>query len=117
MTDSLKRSLGTKVRAARGRTGLTQDELGSRVGKTPESISNIERGVQTPTLDTLAALARELGVPITEFFGETARTDVVSDARVRAEARLRELVRSLDDRALELIVEQVASLARFVGTR
>jgi transcriptional regulator with XRE-family HTH domain len=51
------------VRAARRRAGLTQDELASRIAKTPESISNIERGQQTPSLETLAALARELPLP------------------------------------------------------
>lgn len=62
MTEPLKRTLGSRVRAARKRAGLTQDELASRIDKTPESISNIKRGAQTPALETLSALARELAV-------------------------------------------------------
>jgi transcriptional regulator with XRE-family HTH domain len=117
MNEGLKRGLGSKVRAARRRAGLTQDELAGRIGKTPESVSNIERGQQTPTLETLAALARELGLPIAEFFGGDAGMNSTSDARLRAEARLRELVRDLDDDALGLVIEQAAAFVRYAGGR
>jgi hypothetical protein len=52
-----------------------------------------------------------------EFFDATADTNPATDARVRAEARLRELVRGLDDDALGLAIEQVAALAKYVGGR
>jgi transcriptional regulator with XRE-family HTH domain len=115
MTEGLKRSLGTKVRAARKRAGLTQEALAARIGKTPESVSNIERGQQTPSIETLGDLARELALPITEFFADDdTAIPLPTDARLRAEARLRELLRNLDDGALEVVVEQVAALARYV---
>lgn len=114
MTEGLKRSLGTKIRAARKRAGLTQEALAARIGKTPESVSNIERGHQTPSIETLAVLARELTLPISEFFGvDDAVAATPSDARLRTEAQLRDLVRNLDDGALAVVVEQVAALARY----
>ena len=96
---------------------MTQNELAGRIGKTPESVSNIERGQQTPTLETLAALAAELDMPIAELFADDARPVAASDARLRAEARLREIVRALGDRGLDLVIDQAAAVARHEGGR
>lgn len=110
MLEDLKRTLGSKVRAARKRAGLSQDELGERIGKTPESVSNIERGRHLPMLDTLASLAKALEVPLAEFF-EGAGSPDGGQARVQLEAHMRELVRGLDDEALKVAVQQVEALA------
>lgn len=44
MADELKRRLGLTVQAARRRAGLTQEGLAAQIARTPESVSNIERG-------------------------------------------------------------------------
>ena len=106
MTSQLKRSLGLKVQAARHRTGLTQEELASRISRTAESVSNIERGLHLPTLETLIDLGRALGVPIAEFFDEAEGTPLISRERRVLEARLREVGRSLSDRDLAVAVAQ-----------
>jgi len=111
MGETLKLALGSRVRAARRRVGLTQEALAARVGKTPESVSNIERGQQLPMLDTLAALAAALDVPLREFF-EGADEPGQSARRRQLEAEMRELVRSLDDDTLATAVRQVEVLAR-----
>jgi transcriptional regulator with XRE-family HTH domain len=117
MTTELKPTLGAAIRAARNRAGLTQEELGAQIGKTPESVSNIERGRQTPTIQTLAELARVLAVPISELFDAVGAASALPDARRRVEAHLREMVRQLDDDALAVVVEQVAALARYAAAR
>ena len=48
MSNSLKRFIGARVQAARKRARLSQEALAGSVGRTPESISNIERGKQLP---------------------------------------------------------------------
>jgi transcriptional regulator with XRE-family HTH domain len=53
--------LGQMVRVARGRSGLTQEELAERAGVTAQSIGNIERGVTLhPRADVLQRLVDAL---------------------------------------------------------
>jgi transcriptional regulator with XRE-family HTH domain len=55
--------LGALVRAARGRAGLTQEELAERAGLTAQSIGSIERGVTlSPRADVLERLLDALGL-------------------------------------------------------
>jgi transcriptional regulator with XRE-family HTH domain len=60
---------GALVREARRRSGLTQEELGRRVGTTQSAIARIERGRTEPTLHRVGELVRacglELGTTIT----------------------------------------------------
>lgn len=109
MTDELKRSLGARIRSARKRAGLTQDELATRISKSPESVSNIERGAQLPMLDTLSDIARVLDAPLTELLAAPERG--ISAGRLRLESELAELGRTLDEDRLAIAVQQVAALA------
>lgn len=116
MGGSLKQGLGLRVRAARQRVGLTQEELAGRVSRTPESISNIERGLQAPSVETLAELARILDVPIADFFDALGRSESVkSSERLALELSLSELARSLTDRDLAVAVAQVSALLQHRG--
>ena len=113
MTADLKISVGRRVRAARSRIGLTQEMLAARVARTPETISNIERGVQLPSIETLAELADVLGVPIKEFFEVDGSGDHAANAkRHDLEIRLREIGRSLTDRDLAVLVDQAGAFSR-----
>ena|SRR5437660_9727796 len=49
---------------ARRRAGLTQRELARRSGVPQPSISKIERGVTSPTVDTLERLIRSCGMEL-----------------------------------------------------
>ena len=99
------------MRAARKRAGLTQEELAAKVGKTPESVSNIERGRQLPMIDTLAVLAEVLGVPLPELFGGIGSPSQ-SARRLKLEAQLLETARDLDDDMLATAIEQMVVLAK-----
>lgn len=55
--------IGKNIAKLRSTRGLTQEELGKRVGLTPSAISNIEKSTSYPSIDTLIKLA--------EFFGVT----------------------------------------------
>lgn len=56
------------LREMREAAGLTQRQLADLVGVTDQTISNLERGVTKPTLDTARALARVLGVQVEALF-------------------------------------------------
>ena len=55
-------AFGNRVRAARERLGITQEDLAARVGMRPSHMSIVERGVKVPRMDTVVKLANELDV-------------------------------------------------------
>ena len=55
-------AFGNRVRAARERLGITQEDLAARVGMNPRHMSIVERGVKVPRMDTVVKLANELDV-------------------------------------------------------
>jgi DNA-binding XRE family transcriptional regulator len=59
-------SIGTELRRARERAGLSQHEVAARTEGvlSPTALSRIERGERYPTLRTLEALSEALGVRI-----------------------------------------------------
>jgi transcriptional regulator with XRE-family HTH domain len=52
--------LGDKVRALRKKYGLTQKELAEQVGLTPSFISQLEKNLISPSLDSLLKLSEKL---------------------------------------------------------
>lgn len=70
--------LGSRIRQARRSVPLSQSELADRVGAHPTSVSDWERGVNRPRIETLAAIAEETGKTLDWFveprdpFRETA---------------------------------------------
>jgi len=92
--------LGLTVQAARRRAGLTQEALAALIARTPESVSNIERGRQLSTIETLVDLGRVLEVPPPDFLDGldgVAGGSGLSRERVQQEAKLREVARGLSD--------------------
>lgn len=111
MAGDFEKNLGQKIRIARQRAGLTQEDLAARISRTSESISNIERGQQEPGIKTVQSLAEVLGLPISEFF-ETSDNSGIDESRLEMEFRLRDLARGLTDRDLAVAVAQIAVLLK-----
>lgn len=62
--------LGARLRARREALGWSQAELAEKVRISTNYVGVLERGLKLPTLDTLLALAKALGVPASELLGE-----------------------------------------------
>lgn len=60
--------LGHVIREARGDNRISQEELGLRTGVHRNYIGGIERGERNPSVTTVAILAEELGVQMSELF-------------------------------------------------
>lgn len=74
----LEVAIGREVRAFRRKLGITVAELSVAASLSPGMLSKIENGNTSPSLTTLQALGRSLGVPVTAFFQrfEEARSAV-----------------------------------------
>lgn len=102
-------SVGQRIKLARQRSGLTQEDLAAQISRTAESISNIERGLQEPGLRTIQSLAKALDLPVSEFFEFDEK--VSSEERRQLEFKLRDLARSLSDRDLSIAVAQIKAFS------
>jgi len=64
----LRSQFGQRLRQLRRQNDLTQAELAETVGVSVEFISNLERGVNAPSFDTLESLAEALHVRVKALF-------------------------------------------------
>jgi len=55
-------AIGARIKAAREKAGMTQEDLAAAVEMSPTPISVIERGVKPPKLATLVKIANALKV-------------------------------------------------------
>lgn len=109
MTDNLKSVLGRRIRAHRVARGLSQEQLAEQIGRSTETVSNVERGRTLPSLPTLERLARSLDVSLSSLFDQAAEPR--SRQRADLEARAQAVLASLSDINLEIAVRQLEVLA------
>ncbi len=73
--------IGEKIKQLRLKAGLTQEQLGSALGISAQSVSKWECGVTMPDIALLPLLSGELGVTIDEIFDLTAEQKLQRIAR------------------------------------
>jgi transcriptional regulator with XRE-family HTH domain len=71
--------LGDRLRSARTARGQSLRSLAERVGVSPSLISQVERGLARPSVNTLYALARELDVSFDELLFPDVRPIAPTD--------------------------------------
>lgn len=68
---------GNHLRMLRERYGISQEELGGRVGRAGSVISNYENNIKIPTLDVLTTMARIYNVSLDYLVGFDRKDQVV----------------------------------------
>ena len=71
--------IGGRLRTARGSRGMSLRALADRVGVSPSLVSQVERGLARPSVNTLYALARELDISFDELLFVDARSSAGPD--------------------------------------
>jgi XRE family transcriptional regulator, regulator of sulfur utilization len=61
------RQMGKRLREIRAAKHLSQAAIAKRAGLSREYVLRLEAGQQDPSLSTLTALAKALGVPVTKL--------------------------------------------------
>ena len=62
--------IGKKIKSLRLKKGLTQEELGERTDLTKGHISQLERDLNSPSIETLFSILEVLGTTPKEFFDD-----------------------------------------------
>lgn len=80
-----KIALGGRIKALRKRLGWSQEHFAKRVGISTQYASNIERGKENPTLDSVLRLAESLKVTPSDLFD--FETEALGTKTLRVEIR------------------------------
>lgn len=95
-TDDAERALGPLIRGRRQQLKLTLAQVADRVGLSIGMLSQVERGLSTPTIRQLQGIAAALDVRIGWFFqseeaGDITEVDIVVRAGQRRKIAYRDL--------------------------
>jgi transcriptional regulator with XRE-family HTH domain len=63
-----RRALGEKVKFYRKLAGLTQEKLAEKADLAPSYVSDVERGRENVSTDTLARITKALGIKFEDLF-------------------------------------------------
>ena len=80
-------ALGNDVRGLRKSRGLTLNELALKISRSVGFISQVERGLSSPSIDDLRAISAALDVPTSWFFANESQNDDELGLIVRADSR------------------------------
>ena len=98
-------AIGARIKAARERVHLTQEQLAEIIDISPTHMSVIERGVKTPKLDTFVRIANALGVS-----SDALLQDVVVPANESILAELSVRIGRLPQKDQERILNAIRAL-------
>lgn len=107
-------AVGDNIRAERKKAGLTQKELGERLGISPVGIAQWENGLRTPKIETLQKISDALNVPISKLMEicDDELLKQVGQLRSRARvSKIEEYLSQLNDEGQEVAVERIRELA------
>ncbi|MBV1889386.1 MAG: helix-turn-helix transcriptional regulator, partial [Proteobacteria bacterium] len=109
MANNLNQLVGTRIQTLRKLRGYTQEQLAESIGKTVETISNIERGKKLPGLATLNDLGKALDVPLSELIEGGAKKKI-TPKREALLTKARELLNQLKDNELAISIQTMEAL-------
>ena len=102
-------ALGNRIKAARERMHMTQEELAARVDYSVDHMSVIERGVKPPKLDKLIDIANVLQIGLDELLQEDLDAANQSRASILSE-RLKTLSPETQRKVLKVLDTLITEL-------
>src|SRR5258708_15306997 len=103
MKDGLK-ELARRIRAWRGRQGLTQESFSAKCGICVSFASLLERGERSPSYETLVRISQAFEIPLSHLFrsGHDGAFEDPAYLRLLVFARSRRLSSTLVDRLIKV---------------
>jgi transcriptional regulator with XRE-family HTH domain len=115
MAGDMKSALAARLKDARRQAKLSQEELAEKVGRSVDGISNIERGINLPSLDTLIDMCDALSISAAGLV-EELQSPEKSPERQELEWQLKVLCHGLSDRNLNLAIDIISAIRRQPST-
>ncbi len=112
MRDNKSVQIGEQIKYYRTLKGMSQESLALAAGINPAFVGHIERGMKSPTVNTLQKISGALQVSLAELF--TPITKEASSGERKAEIEHVEyLLENLSDEELRMIVQLLDAAVRF----
>lgn len=99
------KAVGRRIKVAREKAGLTQEDLAAKANLSTTHISCIERGVKPPKLDTFVTIANAIGISsdillqdVLDQVGANDRSDIamaIDSLTYEDQIRVRKIIRAL----------------------
>ncbi|HSI42850.1 MAG TPA: helix-turn-helix transcriptional regulator [Methylotenera sp.] len=106
----LRKQLGANIANRRKSLGWTQQFLGIQLNVDAETISRVERGINTPSLGTLAEYAKILSIPISELFcGFSVKP-------LRRDEVVAKLIGTLEEEDKKFVLDWLQNLSHYIVT-
>lgn len=98
--------IGTRLRAMRKAKGFSMYRLHKETGLSQGHISDLEKCLNQPTIETLQRLLTPMGITLAEFFNEDGEVSILSDA----EKELVSGFRTLPDDKAALVLQIINAM-------
>ena len=99
------KAVGQRIKAAREKKNMTQEDLAARIDISPTHVSVIERGTKIPRVDTFVSIANVLGVSADELL-----VDVLDRASVGVASELSAAIEALPHEEKMRVLKVVSAL-------
>ncbi|SDD78575.1 helix-turn-helix domain-containing protein [Kordiimonas lacus] len=99
--DMFKKNIGLRIKALRMSLGFSQEDLAAQIERSVHSISQIERGVNAPSLETAVKIAEALNCSLDDLVHADISRSAKSGVRSNAEVQIWATLQGLTDRELE----------------
>ena len=113
----LKRRFGKHVQGLREVKGLTQEQLADRIGRSVDTVGNIERGVNATRIEVAYQIAIELGVHLPDLFAFEPKTDPNAPVISTAGRTLIDLIDGSDEATTARLLDLVRVGLGLAGMR
>lgn len=110
MSDEKEKILGRRVRAAREEAGLSQEQLGAKVGYSAMGISHLESGDRKIKLGDLQKIAEVLKIEIGYLLEPITKSSFPTTFYRRGEEDINEEQKKAEEKALKELDELVKKL-------
>ena len=98
--------IGSNIRAARMRAGLTQEEMSEKIGVTPQYLSDLERGLVGTSIPTLIRICTDLNVSADFIlFGNSKDSGNASSTLIEKIQRLPKYKADMVETAVNILLE------------
>lgn len=101
------KNIGKRIREYREKASITQEQLAEAIGMTPTSVSNIERGINYPTLENFIRIANVINVS-----ADLLLSDVIENSADAKSSELSEKLKSLPPEKRQQILTVVETLIK-----
>ncbi|MBN1983690.1 MAG: helix-turn-helix transcriptional regulator [Chitinivibrionales bacterium] len=110
-------SIGENIRNLRKSTGLTQAQLGSKIGTRQKVITDYENGISKPPRDHLLALTQFFDIPVEKLIGKEEAEKIPrspAEPKIHGNKRTAKLIQAfeeLSETEQRVILNQTLALA------